>query len=689
MEVAPALEDYQQAYRIFAEGNLPREQARSLVSIAMLYNEAADHPTALKYYNQAINTFDADPLLLVSVLNNRGIVLTELKRFSEAVPDLQQALALARRVGNRTSMAHVMGSLARAQRDAGQIRAATRTVQQGLVLVDSNDRSGVRMALLSVAARLALDRGRTKEARLLVNSVFAEVDIETTTLSLRDIHSTAYNAFKANGDFAGALVHLEALKRLDEKAARLATSSMTALMTARFDFQNQELRIARLKADDLRRSIGFQQAQARLERIVFVSAGIGVALLIGLLTFGLFTLRRSRNQVREANARLMVNNTALNKALAAKTEFLATTSHEIRTPLNGILGMTQVMLADRALQPDLRERIDVVHGAGMAMRVLVDDILDVAKMESGKLSIESLTFDMQALLREVASLWGEQARGRGIGFRFEDEGVPRWLEGDPTRIRQVLFNLLSNALKFTREGEIAVLAAASGDRLQIRVRDSGIGIASDRLERVFDSFQQADAGTTRHYGGTGLGLTICRNLARAMGGDILPESTVGEGSTFTLDLPLREAEAGAALAECDDPAGCAMLVIETNPIRRSMLRTLLEPHAAPLVFVDDAAEAAIRIRRGGVAHVLLDEQAVGGDPDTAAAALARIATLLADGDSRLAVLWQRPDDALRHRLHAAGAQLVLAKPISGAALVEAIFPPPAATDTETLAAHAA
>jgi nitrogen-specific signal transduction histidine kinase len=396
---------------------------------------------------------------------------------------------------------------------------------------------------------------------------------------------------------------------------------------------------------------------------------------VSMLAFGLVTIRRSRNDVRAANIDLAATNSALGKALAAKTEFLATTSHEIRTPLNGILGMTQVMLADRKMDAVTRDRIEVVHGAGVSMRALVDDILDVAKMETGNMTIEHVPFDVKATLHEVSRLWEEQARGRGIAFTLDLTDCPGRIQGDAARLRQITFNLLSNALKFTENGSISVSATAVDDaaqpRLRIEIADTGIGIPADKHEIIFESFRQVDAGTTRKFGGTGLGLAICRNLARAMDGDVTVRSTTGQGSTFTLELPLVRAAQIDAAAEEASPK--ALLILDRNPITRSMLRAVLETRAGTVLFAGSVDEAIVLLRAGSVSKILIDDATIKASDDVPGA-LAMLASAAKETSVASAMLWVSPSAEDRTGFLAAGIDLVIAKPIAGAALAEALYP---------------
>jgi CheY-like chemotaxis protein/anti-sigma regulatory factor (Ser/Thr protein kinase) len=314
-----------------------------------------------------------------------------------------------------------------------------------------------------------------------------------------------------------------------------------------------------------------------------------------------------------------------------------------------------------------------VHGAGTAMKALVDDILDVAKMETGNLTIEQAPLELPALVRDVSLLWEEQARGRGLDFVLDVADAPAWISGDAARLRQILFNLLSNALKFTEHGTVALRVTHSGNRLAIAVRDSGIGIPAAKQELIFESFKQADGGTTRRYGGTGLGLAICRNLARAMGGDILIDSRDGEGATFTLDMPLVRLAPPAEPAPCspDSDTPCGLLIVDRNPITRNMLKTVLESRAGTVRFAGSVDEAIAQIGDGNLSHVLIDEATIKAAGDVPAV-LRRLRQK--DEALHLAQLWTAPDAACRAALAQAGVDQVIAKPLAGAALAQALFP---------------
>jgi signal transduction histidine kinase len=277
---------------------------------------------------------------------------------------------------------------------------------------------------------------------------------------------------------------------------------------------------------------------------------------------------------------------------ALKSQFLATISHELRTPLNGILGMTQIMLTDSTMAPSMRSQIELVHDAGSTMRLLVDDILDVAKIEHGGFTINPRPADVPAMIERVAGLFAEQARKEGLHLVTRIELPREQALIDAERLTQILFNLVGNAIKFTHEGGIEIGASLSADvqgqpRLLLSVKDSGIGIDPQFHDSVFEMFHQVDGTRTRSYGGTGLGLAICRQLARAMGGDIRLESQLGHGARFIVDLPW-EGRPVAELIPATQPVETAagVAIVAKDPMRAAMLSAIARRAGATVRTVD-------------------------------------------------------------------------------------------------------
>jgi len=307
-----------------------------------------------------------------------------------------------------------------------------------------------------------------------------------------------------------------------------------------------------------------------------------------------------------------------------KSQFLANMSHEIRTPLNGVLGMAQVMAMDR-LPRVQRERLKVIEESGGALLTVLNDILDLSKIEAGKLELEAESFDMNDLATSACAVFDAAAAAKAIDFSLEvSEAASGLWCGDSGRVRQVIGNLVSNALKFTADGHVRVRvdagpAAASSRMLTIQVADSGIGIAADVLPKLFQKFVQADNSTTRRFGGAGLGLAICRNIVGLMGGTIEVESEIGAGTTFNVRMPLewvgpsatpavRNTEPDVEGGEDLDLSSLRVLAAEDNATNRQVLQAVLNALGVSPEFAEDGREAVNAWQSRHFDLVLMDIQ---------------------------------------------------------------------------------
>jgi PAS domain S-box-containing protein len=302
-----------------------------------------------------------------------------------------------------------------------------------------------------------------------------------------------------------------------------------------------------------------------------------------------------------------------------KSQFLANMSHEIRTPLNGVLGMAQALAADD-LTPSQREKVAIILDSGKSLMALLNDVLDLTKIEAGKLEISAVPGDFLHTMKRTRQLFQAQAEDKGLElFVRYDSSFPQRLTYDPVRVRQCLSNLLSNAIKFTAQGRVDVAISSKklsgGDHLvEVAVIDTGMGMNRETLDKLFTVFTQADGATTRQFGGSGLGLAISRQLARMMGGDITVESREGQGSTFRLTFKAAEAapaDKSAPQAASAEPArktllGTRVLLTDDNAINRQVIKLFLAPHGCDVVEAANGKEALDRVATQEFDVVLLD-----------------------------------------------------------------------------------
>jgi CheY-like chemotaxis protein len=299
---------------------------------------------------------------------------------------------------------------------------------------------------------------------------------------------------------------------------------------------------------------------------------------------------------REFEATLARARDAAEEASRAKTAFLANTSHELRTPLHGMLG-----LADLARAPDIdderrRQYLDQISESAQSLTAIISDILDLSKIEAGKLSVETTSFDLGELLGAVCRAYGTLAQGRDLALQLElDPEVQGIVRGDPLRVRQIAGNFLSNAVKFTERGEVRLVARRNGTRVRIEVHDSGAGIPAEIQARLFRPFTQADESTTRRFGGTGLGLSICRELAHLMQGEVGVTSEPGQGSCFWAELPLPMAAAvlppPPVRAVRERLNGARVLMVEDNAVNMLIAVAMLERWGVSVHQAMDGREA--------------------------------------------------------------------------------------------------
>jgi len=335
----------------------------------------------------------------------------------------------------------------------------------------------------------------------------------------------------------------------------------------------------------------------------------------------LVTARANTQLSREIERRVQVEHelhASMERALAAsrlKSSFLANVSHELRTPMNAVVGLTDLLLRQNP-SPQQAESLETIRTSSEALLALLDDILDLSKIESGALQFESLPYGPGVIATDVCKLLSARAQARGVTLSCEvAEGTPAAVLGDPTRVRQILLNLVGNAVKFTSQGQIVVRVSFGDARVRLSVRDTGIGISKDQQARIFEPFVQADASTTRRFGGTGLGLAIVHRLVDAQGGALTLESEPGKGSCFTVVLPATPARgrgppSSGALPVVPAPglSSLSVLLAEDNPINERVALKLLEHLGVTADVARNGLEALERCGERAYDVVLMDMQ---------------------------------------------------------------------------------
>ncbi|MBP8310324.1 MAG: response regulator, partial [Burkholderiaceae bacterium] len=338
-------------------------------------------------------------------------------------------------------------------------------------------------------------------------------------------------------------------------------------------------------------------------------------------------IKLTKLELERANLDLELARDRAEAANRAKSSFLATMSHELRTPMNAIMGMAYLIRRD-ANDPKEISRLDKLASAATHLLTVITDILDLSKIEAGLLDLESIDFSLRTLVWQTCGLLTEQVQAKGLNLSIEVGDTPDALRGDPGRVSQALLNLVSNAVKFTERGSVVVRAdlldrESPEPRLRLSVRDTGIGISTDKLAAVFAPFTQADPSTTRRFGGTGLGLAITRRLAQMMGGEVTVRSEPGAGSEFSLTIRIREGVTGGAPSGMALPgleaalrrrgAGARLLLVEDNPVNREVAEELLHSLDLEVDLASDGAQALERAQRQAYDLILMDIQMPGMD----------------------------------------------------------------------------
>ncbi|MGO4409742.1 MULTISPECIES: ATP-binding protein [unclassified Brevundimonas] len=591
---------------------------------------------------------------------------------------------------NLTKMAVQVGDLKSAQRYyAAHHRLAQRAGLESLSVYDA-----------SLCAAVADARQEPREVLACLEPYGERLGV--AAFLARDVLPLRAVARARTGQLDAARRDLETLRRLDIESG---VDSQVALVQAELLFasgraseayemlrtyeRDREVQAAQRFSSGIRQVTGDMQEQLAERRRQLETArantelqqtvihwqnwivGIGVLFMLSALATLTWQWRQAK-QLRSARRRA-------EDANRAKGEFLANMSHEIRTPLNGVVAMADA-LGQRDLAPEEREMADVIRSSGVTLERLLSDILDTARIESGQVTIEQAPFHLGRTVHDVIALWRVPAGEKGVALVADvHPSLHAEVVGDAVRVRQILTNLVSNALKFTTEGEVALKVEPGEEgRVRFTIRDSGVGFDAEQKARIFGRFQQADGSITRRFGGTGLGLAISRELATLMGGALECESTPGQGAAFWFEIPLPPAVGAEGAAKEAAPAAdvrarpLRVLLADDHPANRKVIEVMLSATAMDLVAVEDGRAALDVFTRGDFDLVLMDMQMPVMDGLTATAAIRAFEAQNARTPTPILMLTANAMAEHVEAGRAAGADGHLTKPLTLAALFDGI-----------------
>ena len=558
-DVALALKSYQKAHAIFAKLGIARSQSMALQGLGSIYDEAHDFSHEIRYYSEAARIYSEDPILELSAANNIGLAQLHLDRYDDAIKDFQRALEISKPLNSPFIRANIVSNLAAAYAKLHQLADATKSADEALRLLGKDDPNGGAPFVWGIKAEIEYERGAFDAAARDLEKAFHGVDLATTISPFRDMHEIAYRVYRANGNYALALAHLEAFKRLDDQGRSLAASANLALIGAQFDFTTQQLEIEHLQSDRLKRDISLRESRAATQTVIFAALLLGVLALMLWIGWRHLLVRRHRNAITKANiqltktlgerdveierrieveSHLRLAMEAAEQANRAKSHFLANMSHELRTPLNAIIGFSEIMAMGALAQPKLQEYASDINASGHNLLAVLNDILDMARIDAGTVILD----ESDVLLGEIVESAVCDARCDRLAATkvivFERNARDVLVRADKRRLRQILTHLLSNAVKFTGDdGRIVIRVESVEDGVDVAVSDNGVGIPDDKLASVMEPFGQAENAYARAHGGVGLGLPIVKSLIELHAGRIAIASVLGEGTTARIHLP--------------------------------------------------------------------------------------------------------------------------------------------------------
>lgn len=619
-----SFDDYLYALKCYQSINDSAGIANQYINIGLIYQYNEKYDISEKYFIKAIKIarLIGNKSTEMAALNNLAIQYKYDGKQELALSYFKQAYDYDASNGDSLGMSYSLNNIGTVYEELGDYEkayyyyvksAAIKSLKQDLVGL-GNTYNNISSALIKL--------GRKVEALTILKKAEALNTAYGYTNNLVQTYFNYHELAKSNNDHKSALAYFIKYKAAEDSVLKSESDEYYA------NKQHElELQLAQEKINSQKITI---EQTARLRKL-FLALIILLLIVLATLYVGYLNRERFNKKLREQaieienknsdlikiNADLTLEKNRAELAMKAKSQFLSIMSHEIRTPLNAITSMANLLEED-GLSDIQRKNIRILNSASASLVALVNDILDLSKIESGRLKIESVDFNIWEMLQSITDLYQVNAHQKNIKLICEiDEGIPKFIKGDQLRLNQVITNLISNAIKFTEIGQVVVSVSrlkqmGSDIVLRFQVADTGIGIPADKQAIIFKSFEQADATTTRKFGGTGLGLTISKKIIEMYGSELHVESEVGKGSSFYFDLNMqigKQSDANSIITDVNTSAilhGLKVLVVEDNPVNVYILNQFFGKRGAVVEVAENGIKAIEKLHSYTPEVILMD-----------------------------------------------------------------------------------
>ncbi len=586
--IASVLGDSPTALEYFLNVLTVREEIGDLIGISriqnnlgILYKNIGDFDRSLQFHSESLSSkrLLKDSLGIARSLNNIGEIYQQQKNTTRAKQQFEESLELMVQLNYIDGLAAVYNNLGEVYKLEGDIDSAIQYHERSLEIEkERGNVSGIGFSYMNIAS-LFLQVDQPEVAIINYKEAISNFNKINDLSGLERAYNDLATTYSELERFQESLYYFQLQSSLKDSLVSVQTNKQIAELQTQYESEKQKQEILLLNERSLMQESQINQ-QSKIRNLL---------ILITVLLFGLaFVLYRSNKSRKKANTLLIEKNRKIEEAAELKSQFLSVLSHEIRTPMNAVVGMTNLLVHENPRE-DQKKYLDTLLYSSNNLLSIVNDVLDYSKAEAGKITLENIEFRLLFLLSNLHQSFYNQSVQKEVYLKIEhDDKIPEVLKGDPTRLTQILSNLISNALKFTENGSVIVQVSLEDQseefvEVSFKIIDTGIGIAFDKQESIFESFIQADKDIHRKYGGTGLGLPITKNLVELFGSTIKLVSTEGKGSTFSFSITFEKGELKNTLKSREIDINTFevfeninVLLVEDNPVNIQVIKLFLK-----------------------------------------------------------------------------------------------------------------